>query len=272
MPSTDPGTSTDDPAAEFADLTELFAELAGTDDEAGRDRLRAELVTGHLPLAQRIAHRYHNRGIPDDDLEQVAALGLVSAVNRFDPARGSDFVAFAVPTIMGEVRRHFRDSTWAVRMPRRLQELHLSIAAAVGELTQRLGRSPRPSEIAAELTITLAEVYEGLEASAAHTALSTDRTVTDESEVTIGETIADLDAGEPLDHVENLTALRPLLNRLPPRERRILILRFYDDLTQSQIAADIGLSQVHVSRILSQTLRQLRRQLTADDSAPAGAC
>jgi len=270
MSSTDPGTSMD-PAAEFADFTGLFAELTETDDETERERLRAELVTGYLPLAQRIAHRYHNRGIPDDDLEQVAALGLVSAVNRFDPARGSDFVAFAVPTIMGEVRRHFRDSTWAVRMPRRLQELHLSIAAAVAELTQRLNRSPRPSEIAAELSITLAEVYEGLEASAAHTALSTDRPVTEESDVTIGETIADLDSVEPLDHVDNLTALRPLLDRLPSRERRILLMRFYGDLTQSQIADHIGLSQVHVSRILSQTLRQLRRQLTADGPVPARA-
>lgn len=153
----------------YEHLAPLFHELAAlTEDDPRRTELRDKLVTGHLPVAEHIARRFAHRGEAGEDLVQVATVGLINAVDRFDPMRGTDFLSFAVPTVMGEIRRYFRDSSWSVRVPRRLKELHLSITAAGNELSQRLGRAPTPSEIATHLALTKDEVYEGLEAGNAY--------------------------------------------------------------------------------------------------------
>ncbi|MFC4604344.1 SigB/SigF/SigG family RNA polymerase sigma factor [Rhodococcus kronopolitis] len=247
---------------DYADVVGLFeraAELTPGDGRAAHD----EIVTRCLPLAEHIARRFCGRGEPYDDLVQVARLGLINAVNRFDVGRGSDFVSFAVPTIMGEVRRHFRDTGWAVRVPRRMKETHLRIAAAVATLSQRLGRAPTAGEIAAELGIGVEEVSEGLIAGSAYRTISFDATAGDrEHELALVETLGVED--DALETVEELAAVGPALARLPVRERTVLVLRFYGSMTQTQIAERLGISQMHVSRILSKTLSRLREDLASD--------
>ncbi|WP_253766992.1 RNA polymerase sigma factor SigF [Goodfellowiella coeruleoviolacea] len=239
----------------------LFEELAALDEhDARRSELRDQLVTAHLPVAQHIARRFSHHGDLREDLTQVATLGLINAVDRFDPHRGTDFLSFAVPTIMGEVRRHFRDASWSVRVPRRLKELHLSITAASTELSQRLGRSPTPSEIAKHLKLSKDEVYEGLEASNAYHSVSLDHVLLQDSDaVSLGDTLGEDDAA--LEGVDYRESLQPMLRQLPERERTILILRFFGNMTQTQIAKRIGISQMHVSRLLSRTLEELRKGL-----------
>ncbi|TSD99452.1 SigB/SigF/SigG family RNA polymerase sigma factor [Skermania sp. ID1734] len=246
---------------EYADVAAKFAEIAALDPEdPRRSRLRDELVTRCLPLAEHIARRFDGRGEAHDDLVQVARLGLVNAVDRFDVERGSDFVSFAVPTIMGEVRRHFRDTGWAVRVPRRMKELHLSLSKAIGEMSQRLGRSPTIAELSAELGVDPDDVAQGLAAGSAYQTVSVDTTYSSRSdELPLVETLGDYDAA--LDNVENHEALRPLLEALPERERTVVLLRFFGNLTQTQIAEKIGVSQMHVSRLLARTLAQLREGL-----------
>ncbi|MEV0679711.1 SigB/SigF/SigG family RNA polymerase sigma factor [Actinosynnema sp. NPDC050436] len=239
------------------DYQPLFVELAAAQRDGSRyARLRDHLVTEHLPLARHIADRFAERGENADDLRQVAALGLIHAVDRFDAGRGIEFLAFAVPTITGEVRRYLRDQGWAVRVPRRLKELCLSIDGARVELARRTGRSPKPTEVARHLGITLDEVYEGLHATSAHHLLSLD-------ELTGGELTADgLAFDDPaLEVVELQHALDPMLRGLPRRERRIVVLRFFRGMTQSQIADSVGVSQMHVSRLLSRSLARLRSLL-----------
>ncbi len=246
----------------YEHLTPLFKEFAALPkDDPRRSRLRDELVTGHLPVAMHIARRFSHRGEPQEDLQQVATVGLINAVDRFEPDRGSDFLSYAVPTITGEVRRHFRDQAWSMRVPRRLKDLHVAIGTAVAELSQRLGRAPRPSEIAAHLQCGTEEVLEGLEAASAYRSASLDEVLTDESS---GHTTADAlgEADSALDQVEYRESVRPLLESLPERERTILMLRFFGNLTQTQIAEKVGISQMHVSRLLAQTLAQLRDGLT----------
>lgn len=246
---------------EYAHLAPLFEQLAAVDaDESEHARIRDELVTGHLPLARHIARRFANRGEPQEDLTQVAMLGLVNAVDRFDPSRGSDFLSFAVPTIMGEVRRHFRDTSWAVRVPRRLKELHLIIGNASGELSQQLGRAPTPSELAERLAIPLSDVFDGLEAITAYRSTSLDDLLAEDSATPLGDTVGTEDDGLAL--VEQREAIEPLLAKLPYRERTIVLLRFYGNMTQTQIADRIGVSQMHVSRLLNRTLEQLRGELS----------
>ncbi|RZS32818.1 RNA polymerase sigma-28 (SigD/FliA/WhiG) subunit [Herbihabitans rhizosphaerae] len=247
---------------DYAHLAPLFGELAALpESDPKRAELRETLVTEHLPLAQHIAARFGNRGEPRDDLTQVATVGLINAVDRFDPERGSDFLSFAVPTIMGEVRRHFRDTSWSVRVPRRLKELHLSVSAASAELSQRLGRAPKPSEIAEHLGMTKEQVYEGLEASAAYHSVSLDevRGGADDEVTPLRDRIGEEDPA--LEGVEYHESLEPLVRELPERERHILALRFFRNMTQTQIAERIGISQMHVSRLLSRTLERLRRRL-----------
>jgi len=249
---------------EYAHCDPLFEEL-GTLDPADprRDQLRARLVTELLPLAEHIATRFAGRGEPREDLVQVARIGLINAVDRFDPTRGHDFLSFAVPTIMGEVRRHFRDTGWAVRVPRRLKELHLSLTQGTAELSQRLGRAPTPSELAQHLRLDVDEVREGLLAGNAYQALSVDKPVHDDAEtLSLADTIGSED--NDLVMVENHEALQPLLAELPKRERAILVMRFFGGLTQTQIAERVGISQMHVSRLLSQTLELLRGKLTGE--------
>ncbi|MFI6025578.1 SigB/SigF/SigG family RNA polymerase sigma factor [Amycolatopsis magusensis] len=249
---------------QYAHCAPLFAELASlAPDDRRRDELRDRLVTEYLPVAEHIARRFSGRGENFDDLLQVARLGLINAVDRFEVGRGSEFLSFAVPTVMGEVRRYFRDSSWSVRVPRRLKELHLAISHATGELAQTLGRAPTPSEIADKLGMNADEVREGLVAGNAYQAVSVDKPVSSDSErLPLAETLGEEDTD--LEAVENHAALRPLLAELPERERTILKLRFFGNMTQTQIADRLGISQMHVSRLLSQTLERLRGKLLAD--------
>jgi RNA polymerase sigma-B factor len=240
----------------------MFRELASlAADSSEFQRHRDKIVERCLPLADHIARRFEGRGEPRDDLVQVARVGLVNAVVRFDVGAGSDFVSFAVPTIMGEVRRHFRDNSWSVKVPRRLKELHLRLGAATAELSQRLGRAPTATELAAELGMDRAEVVEGLVAGSSYNTLSIDSGSgsDDDDARAIADTLGDADAG--LDRIEDREALRPLLEALPERERTVLVLRFFDSMTQTQIAARVGISQMHVSRLLAKSLTRLRDQL-----------
>ena len=231
-------------------------------DHPRRAQLRDALVTGYLPVARHIARRYAQRGEPLEDLEQVAYLGLLNALHRYDPNLGSHFLSYAVPTITGEIRRHFRDRTWSMRVPRRLKDLHITIAGSVLELTQRLGHAPRPSEIADHLDITVEEVLEGLAASQSYRADSLDQMLSseDDNAATRGDLLGSPDAA--VQQFIDSHSLAPHLAALPRRERSIVIMRFYHDLTQSQIAERLGISQMHVSRLLSTTFVQLRDAVT----------
>ena len=247
---------------EYADVPDMFRELASVPaDSMEFQRQRDKIVERCLPLADHIARRFEGRGEPRDDLVQVARVGLVNAVVRFDIEAGSDFVSFAVPTIMGEVRRHFRDNSWSVKVPRRLKELHLRLGSATAELSQRLGRAPTATELAGELGMDRDEVIEGLVAGSSYNTLSIDSGggSDDEDARAIADTLGDVDAG--LDQIENRESLRPLLEALPERERTVLVLRFFESMTQTQIAERVGISQMHVSRLLSKSLARLRDQL-----------
>ncbi|ODR25836.1 RNA polymerase subunit sigma [Mycolicibacterium porcinum] len=247
--------------SEYADVRDMFRELSGlSEDSPARERQRERIVERCLPLADHIARRFDGRGEPREDLVQVARVGLVNAINRFDVEAGSDFVSFAVPTIMGEVRRHFRDNSWSVKVPRRLKELHLRLGSATAELSQRLGRAPTASELAEELDMDREEVIEGLVAGSSYNTLSIDSGGGgDEDAPAIVDTLGDLDAG--LDRIDNRETLRPLLAQLPERERTVLLLRFFESMTQTQIAERVGVSQMHVSRLLAKSLARLRDQL-----------
>lgn len=263
-PTEDPGTRAAKEGTGYQHLAPLFIELAELDAEHPRRAvLREHLVAAHLSLAQNIARRFSHRGEPQDDLEQVATVGLIHAVDRFEPGRGSDFLSFAIPTITGEVRRHFRDHAWAVRVPRRLKDLHVSIGSAISELSQHHGRAPTASELAEHLGLPREQVLEGLEAAAAYRSSSLDSLLDAEGP---GATLEDIvgEADAELDRVEFRTTLAPLLEKLPERERTILKLRFFAGLTQSQIAQHVGLSQMHVSRLLSRTLARLRNELRSE--------
>lgn len=255
----DAGTAPE--GAPYQHLTPLFVELADLKPgDPQRARLRERLVSEHLPLAHNIARRFSHRGEPQDDLEQVATVGLIHAVDRFDPNRGSDFLSFAIPTITGEVRRHFRDHAWALRVPRRLKDLHVTLGSAISELSQRHGRAPTASELAEHLNLPREQVLEGLEAAGAYRSSSLDSLLdTQGTGAALEDIVGAADA--ELERVEFRTTLAPLLERLPERERTILKLRFFAGLTQSQIALQVGLSQMHVSRLLSRTLARLRHEL-----------
>lgn len=256
---------------DYAHLRPLLDEFAGLAPEhPRRPQLREELVTGYLPLAEHVAQRFSGRGVAKEDLVQVARLGLVNAVDRFDPSKGGEFLAFAVPTVMGEVRRYFRDAGWVLRVPRRLKDLHISISNASSTLSQRLGRAPTPSEIAEHVGLSREQVYEGLEASHAYHSMSLDEVISsDNDDLELGDTLGEQDTA--FEGVENHETLQPLVAKLAERERRILVLRFTHNLTQTQIAERIGISQMHVSRLLSRTLQQLRSGLLTapeDDDHP----
>jgi RNA polymerase sigma-B factor len=250
----------DDERTDYQELIPLFHQLADESaSEPQRMRIREELVTGHLPVAEHIARKFRNRGQPEDDLQQVARIGLINAVDRFDPNRGTDFLSFAVPTITGEVRRYFRDATWAVRVPRRLKELHAAISTASARLAQELGRSPRPKEIAAALSMPVEEVYEGLQVGFAYNTDSLDNSTDDEGHSPAENRLGSLDS--TLELIEDREALIPALAKLPEREASIVVMRFFGNMTQTQIAEQIGISQMHVSRLLSASLEMLRSAL-----------
>jgi RNA polymerase sigma-B factor len=240
---------------------ELFAEMNGdTTAPAGRTTARDALVHLHLPLVEHCARRFRNRGEPFEDLVQVGTIGLLKSIDRFDSDRGVEFSTYATPTVIGEIKRYFRDKGWAIRVPRRLQELRMQIGAATAELTQSLGRSPTPRELAASIGCSVEEIIEGIESSNAYSTLSLDATDDgDDSTATMLDAIGVDDAG--LEHVEIRESIKPLLDRLEPREKKILLLRFFKNMTQSQIAEEIGVSQMHVSRLLNRTLEQLRASM-----------
>ncbi|MBP2584644.1 RNA polymerase sigma-B factor [Streptomyces sp. PvR006] len=225
--------------------------------------LRNQLVRMHLPLVEHLARRFRNRGEPLDDLTQVATIGLIKSVDRFDPERGVEFSTYATPTVVGEIKRHFRDKGWAVRVPRRLQELRLSLTTATAELSQQHGRSPTVHELAERLGISEEEVLEGLESANAYSTLSLDVPDTDDESPAVADTLGAED--EALEGVEYRESLKPLLEGLPPREKRILLLRFFGNMTQSQIAQEVGISQMHVSRLLARTLASLREKLLVEE-------
>ena len=243
-------------------LFERLAELPEGDPE--RQRIRDQLVELHLPLVEYLARRFRNRGEWLDDLIQVATIGLIKSIDRFDLERGVEFSTYATPTIVGEIKRHFRDKGWAVRVPRRLQELKLSLTKAISDLAQREGRAPTVSELAAHLQMTEEEVLEGLESANAYSTVSLDAPDSgDEDAPAVADSLGMVD--ESLEGVEYRESLKPLLEKLPAREKKILLLRFFGNMTQSQIAAELGISQMHVSRLLARTLAQLRDGLTADE-------
>jgi RNA polymerase sigma-B factor len=240
---------------------ELFAEMNGaTTLPAGRTHARDDLVHLHLPLVEHCARRFRNRGEPFEDLVQVGTIGLLKSIDRFDSDRGVEFSTYATPTIIGEIKRYFRDKGWAIRVPRRLQELRMQIGAATAELTQSLGRSPTPRELAESIGCSVEEIIEGIESSNAYSTLSLD--ASDDSEDGGGSMLDAIGMeDENLEHVEIRESLKPLLDALEPREKKILLLRFFKNKTQTQIAEEIGVSQMHVSRLLSRTLDQLRASL-----------
>lgn len=237
---------------EYADVPDMFRSLrAAAEDSSGFTAQHEQIVTRCLPLADNIAHRYSNRGQDLDDLIQVARLGLLQAVNRFDPQFGSSFTAYAVPTIIGEVRRYFRDRTWPMSVPRRMKDHHTEIAKAIPEMMQHLGRAPSVTELAGFLGVDRDAVIEGIIASDARSLRSLDQPLGHDTTTTAADTVGCED--ERLQAVTDRESVRPLVAGLPERERAILLMRFFEGQTQSQIAQRLGLSQMHVSRLLTKT-------------------
>ena len=239
----------------------LFSEYQAATKESERLRLRERLVAQHIGLVEFLARRFRNRGEPVEDLIQVGTIGLLKAIERFDLDREVEFSTYATPTIVGELKRHFRDKGWAVRVPRRLQELHLELTKTVGNLAHDLGRSPTVAEIAETAGISEEEVLEGLEIAQAYNSTSLDAPIDSEDG---GSTSFADQLGAEDEHLENLeyrASLAPEMAKLPERERRIVYLRFFKGLTQSEIADRLGISQMHVSRLLSRTLAHLREAL-----------
>lgn len=263
---------TGDPDARDPDwsaVEDLFERLAACSTPGERRRWRQRIITECLPLADHIAYRFVGRGEPSDDLIQVARIGLVKSVDRYVPAKGR-FMAFAVPTIRGEVRRHFRDGTWSMRVPRKVQETQLRMRHAVETLSQRLNRSPTNPEVARELGVDDDDVAQSHSAHWAYRPLSLDapRPADDGSEPTgIGATHGVDDPG--YETVENIMVLREAIAELDPRRRAILGMRFFEGLTQREIALRLDISQVQVSRLLDATLTRLRDRMDDGVAAPA---
>ena len=253
----------------YDNIEPWFEKLAGlAADDPHRAALRTRIVERCLPLAEHIARKFAGRGEDFDDLLQVARLGLVQAVDRFEVERGASFLSFAVPTVMGSVRRHFRDSTWALRVPRRAKELQAQVRPAIETLSQRLGRMPTAREIAAELDLEIGEVTQAIMASNAYQTNSLDATSNSSDEHTRPSIADTLGHEEPSYRLlEDALAVRPLLAALPERERQVLVWRFFENRTQAEIADRLGVSQMQVSRILTRTLKKLREQALAEPAA-----
>jgi RNA polymerase sigma-B factor len=243
-------------AAQVADIS--TGELLRAYHQRGDVSARDQLVELHLPLVRSLARRYAGRGEPLEDLVQVASIGLIKAIDRFDVDRGVELSTYAIPTIVGELKRHFRDTGWAVHVPRRLKELSLRLNQAVEELGTTLGRSPTIAELAAAVEADQEEVVEALDASRAYTAVSLSAPADDEGGLRL-ELIGEDEAG--YETSEHRADLLPGLERLDERERRILHLRFSNGMTQSQIAKEVGISQMHVSRLIRRALETMRQEL-----------
>ncbi|GAA3876284.1 RNA polymerase sigma factor SigF [Streptomyces sedi] len=226
--------------------------------------VRNTLVELNLALVKFAAARFRSRSEPMEDIIQVGTIGLIKAIDRFDAERGVEFPTFAMPTIVGEIKRFFRDTSWSVRVPRRLQELRLDLAKAGDELAQKLDRSPTVTELAERLGLSEEEVVEGMAASNAYTASSLDaQPEEDDAEGALADRIGYEDHG--LEGIEYIESLKPLIAQLAPRDRKILSLRFVANMTQSEIGEELGISQMHVSRLLSKTLGKLRRGLMVEE-------
>jgi len=238
---------------------QLFARLP--DDPGARE----EIVEMFLPLAEYLARRFAGRGEALDDLVQVASLGLLNAIDRFDPGREVQFSTYAAVTIVGELKRHFRDKGWAIRVPRRLQEVALRVNAVLPELSQELGRSPTIEEISQRCEAPAEEILDAMEAVQAYSTSSLETPVGEEGTAPI-DVLGEEDAS--IEMLESWSAVGPALRKLPRRERTVLYLRFFRGLTQSEIAREVGVSQMHVSRILSQTLRHLRDAVGREEPLP----
>ena len=230
------------------------SDASGTESPSLTPAAREELITSNLGLAHQLARRFLHRGEPLDDLVQVASVALVKSVDRFDPSRGVDFAVFATRTIIGELKRHFRDKGWAVRASRRVQELYLELGHATGTLVQQLGRNPTVAELAEATGASEEAVIEAIEAGQGYRAASIDASESEDDPLSarLGEHDGNYDS------VEDRALLGPALATLPPREQSILRMRFVDGLTQSEIAVAVGVSQMHVSRLLSSSLQKLR--------------
>jgi RNA polymerase sigma-B factor len=243
----------------------LFLRLAQlSQDSPEKTYVRDTLIELNLPLVRYAAARFRSRNEPMEDIVQVGTIGLIKAIDRFDCNRGVEFPTFAMPTIVGEVKRFFRDTSWSVRVPRRLQELRLALTKTSDELAQKLDRSPTVAELAVALGVSEEDVVDGLAVGNAYTASSLDSPPPEDDggEGSLADRLGYEDTA--LEGVEYRESLKPLLAQLPPRERRIIMLRFFANMTQSQIGEEVGISQMHVSRLLTRTLSQLRDGLTAE--------
>lgn len=256
---------------EYRDVPDLVRELRALDrSSAAFARRREVIIKRVLPLADHVARRFKGRGEPQDDLFQVACVGLINAVNRFDPDAGSDFLSFAVPTVMGEVRRHFRDNGWAVKVPRRLKELRARLGGARAELTQQNGHAPTVTELADYLDVDRELVVEATIADAGYSAFSIDvKGSADGESAAICETLGGPDAA--LNKVIDVETVRPLIAALPERERKVLALRFVGDMTQEEIAQRLGYSQMHISRLLARILNALHKKACEQGRQSVGA-
>jgi len=252
--------------SDYDEYAPLLAEYAAlSDDDPRRERVREKLVHGFLPVARNIARRFARRGEPTDDLEQVASLGLLHALERFDPGRERDFLSYAVPTIMGEVRRHFRDSAWSVRTPRSVKDRYVAVGSATASMSQKLGRAPTAAELAEHLGMTRDEVAEAISAHGSYQPASLDESLGAGDDSALVDILGVMD-GE-LDRVEVRSLVGSLVRDLPERERTMLALRFVHEKTQAEIAAVLCISQMHVSRLLSRTLAALRDQIERETAA-----
>ncbi|MFF5423450.1 MULTISPECIES: RNA polymerase sigma factor SigF [unclassified Streptomyces] len=247
----------------FLRLRALDAEGVAADSPE-RTYVRDTLIELNLPLVRYAAARFRSRNEPMEDIVQVGTIGLIKAIDRFDCERGVEFPTFAMPTVVGEIKRFFRDTSWSVRVPRRLQELRLALTKAGDELAQKLDRSPTVPELAAVLGVSEEDVVDGLAVGNAYTASSLDSPSPEDDggEGSLADRLGYEDTA--LEGVEYRESLKPLLAKLPPRERQIIMLRFFANMTQSQIGEEVGISQMHVSRLLTRTLAQLREGLISD--------
>ncbi|MDT5258753.1 MAG: polymerase sigma-B factor [Mycobacterium sp.] len=247
----------------YGDVVEMFVALREMPAESHEYSRQRELIVDRcLPLADHVASHFARRGEGLDDLTQVARLGLMNAINRFDPAKGPSFIGFAIPTMMGEVRRYFRDYSWGMRVPRRLRELHVQISCTTSDLAQKLGRAPTAGELSKVLEVPREQIIECLVAGDAYRLDSLDAPLgsgSSDKPRLVADSVGGIDP--QIEHITNREAVRVLVAALPQRERQVLHMRFFESMTQSQIAERIGVSQMQVSRILANTLRCLRDQL-----------
>ena len=248
------------------ELRRLHRRYAEIDDPAERDRIREQLVRGYESLVHYLARRFQNRGEPLEDIVQVGFLGLIKAIDRFDPDLGNEFTTFATPTILGEIRRYFRDKGWAIRFPRRLQELHQQVLRTNEALKNELGRQPTVPEVAERLGVQPDDVLEAMEMSSALTPLSIDATVGsgEDGGRQLGESVGGEDPN--LDRVEMRQVLERAMQHLNERERRIMIMRFFEEMSQAEVAKRLGISQMHVSRLQRAALEQLREYVPRESA------